>query len=462
MGLLIAVMLFTYLISKTVNDAKTDRELARQGVVSPRLTAKYGTSAKEKTERYGFADFLADAWSDNWRQRTELRRDAHEAARAAGPAESGRTVRWRDRLRAARAAIVAGAQKVAASSVVRKLVDPVPVGTDRAVATESPDRRPAAVDGVVPELWSKRLADGDGWEQWNGAGWVPVAPAASNTRPAAPESTPAVPTPRKQEVDERDQIAIGDDREGTDFRAERAWIADQAHAWFGRCRYPEPSRDSGLCGEPVLDTENHGGWPGNPHCAYHTVLADPARISNPPRPGKDPKPTTVNGEPPMSAPTGEAVNYETTVAELEAIEAEQRKQIEQAQACLNAVTEAKAAIDGMQESYRATATAAGSVNDHLTALHLDGETLGHVGNSADAMPPSAVDNMYDQLEVIEAAAKTQRDNAEVALASTEAALATVHAKYGDAHATVAGELGGDSRFLDSAATAAPQPVGAGV
>lgn len=152
----------------------------------------------------------------------------------------------------------------------------------------------------------------------------------------------------------------------------------------------------------------------------------------------------------MTQSTGEAVNYETTVAELNAIIEKQRGHLDHTAAALKAIEDAKAAINAAQQSYRPAAEAAGSVHQHLSAMSLDAETLGHTGTVADAMPPNVVDQMFDELEGMHAAAAEQHRNAEVALASSEAALKTVQEKYGDAHTTVAGELGGNAAFLDSA------------
>jgi hypothetical protein len=157
--------------------------------------------------------------------------------------------------------------------------------------------------------------------------------------------------------------------------------------------------------------------------------------------------TTTGGT--MSAPTGEAVNYETTISELEKLAGEQRGHVDACQAALKSINDAKSAINNMQESYRASAAAASSTSEHLAARNLDGVTLANAGTTADAMPAGAVDQMYDQLEAMEAEASSRLAEAEVALGATEANLTHIQATYGDAHATVAGNLSGDASFLDS-------------
>lgn len=147
------------------------------------------------------------------------------------------------------------------------------------------------------------------------------------------------------------------------------------------------------------------------------------------------------------APTGEAVNYETAMAELDQIEAAQREHLDQAMAALQRITEAKQAISNTQATYAPAANAAGSVHEHLTALHLDQETVAQTGTMVDAMPPNRVDEMFAQLELMEVDAQQQVANAEAALAATANARSVLVAKYGDAHHVVQSELAGDSRFL---------------
>lgn len=392
-------MVLAYLVVKTVNDAKTDRALAEQGIVSPRLTAKYGDAAKETTARYGLVDYLRDAWSDNWQQRTERRRAAVDAADAAEPTGGRSRVRWRDRIAAAKRAIAAGVEK--AGPVVRKLVDPVP---DRRTATADPDPAPVTPDPVsgpvCPECGATLTRSTAGWDHPDGS------------------SCTATNQPHR--------------RSSTNHR--------------------RPDPDAGRCPQCRTETERQSCPAYFPYC-NRCGWARQKQADNTSKP---------EGDKPMTAPTGEAVNYETTVAELEAIAAEQRRQIDAAAACLKSVENAKSHIDGMQDAARTAAEASASVNDHLAALHLDSETLGHVGTAADALPASTVDRLLAQLEEVEATAREYLAGAEAALAATEAALAAVVAKYGDAHATVQGDLGGDARFLDGGAGATSAPVSAGV
>jgi hypothetical protein len=328
--ILLAVMLLTWAVKRTVSDAIVDNNLAKQGIVSPRMERKHGATAAAKVDRYGFTDFLRDAWNDYWPRRA----DALIAARDAKAANPGEKVRFRDRLAAAKDVVVNGARKVAASPVVRKLVEPVerkPRPEPEPAADEIPD----ATRYADLEPGTRRNTD-DGDEEWDGYAW----------RPARKQETPA---------------------------------------------------------------------------------------------------PTAGGT--MTTPTGEAVNYETTVAELEALLREQQLHLDACTAAERALGEAKGHIGDMQDSYRSSSAAAASTHEHLAVLNLDADTLGNTGTVADAMPAGAVDTYFDQLEAMEVMAKERRDAAEVALQATEAALAGIVAKYGDAATTVAGDLGGDSRFL---------------
>lgn len=134
MELLIGAAIYALIIQKMWTAARTDHELAKQGKVSPRLEAKYGSAAaaRAKVDRYGFTDFLRDAYRDFWDRRGE----ALVAARNAPPAAPGRKVRWRDRLSAAKTVITSTAKKVTGSRVVRKLVDPVELKPKRGPAPE--------------------------------------------------------------------------------------------------------------------------------------------------------------------------------------------------------------------------------------------------------------------------------------------------------------------------------------
>jgi hypothetical protein len=161
----------------------------------------------------------------------------------------------------------------------------------------------------------------------------------------------------------------------------------------------------------------------------------------------------------MSA-TGEALNYETALSTLDEMIADTQLQIDAAKAALESLAQTKANVEAMQLTYAGQAAA--TKLDHETALNLDATTLGHAGTTVDALPVGAVDYLYEAVEQTETLTTVRLEQAETALASLEAEREHLIATYADAHATVAGNLGGDARFLDSGAnaTAAPAPASA--
>lgn len=367
-GLLLACFVFAYVFQKAWSTARTEHELAKQGMVPPRMQAKYGEDAAAKVAKYGFLDHLRDAYRDHWSRRT----DALIAARDARAASPKGKVRFRDRIAAAKQSVAAG---------YRRVVDPVSTGSPKGAPEEAasgPEQPaanpvPLAVDtGDVP-VGTIRYSGTDR-ERWTGSEWEPI-----------PEPQPSSAPPVGRAVPPSTQVPV------------------------------------------------------EPATAKPKTVPDPADT-----------PTTSSGE--TVTPTGEAVNYETAVAELEALEKEQQAHLDSCVAALSHIEGAKTQIDTMQSSYRTSAEAAGSMHEHLAAMNLDGVTLSHTGTIADAMPPNAVDAWFAQLEEMEATAKERRDAAEAALGATQAALGTIQSKYGDAHATVAGELGGNAAFLDSGGT----------
>lgn len=348
MGLLLAILLLTWALKKAVGDSIVDNNYAKQGLVSPRMEAKYGADAAARVARYGFLDFLRDAWRDAWMRRT----DALIAARDAKAANPGERVRFADRWAAARQVMSKGWHRV---------VDPV----EPKPAAVPAQREPEPAVEPAPEVGTVRYTDA-GRELWDGTAWVPAPEPTS-----APAAEPVAPA------------------------------ADDTDPTYEPKHYQEPNTEA----------------------------------------------------PAMTAPTGEAVNYETTVAELEAQIREQRAHVDHCTTTLAHIASAKESVNNMQESYRTASAAAASTHEHLAANNLDSTTLGHTGTTADAMPAGVVDQMYDNLEAVEAVAQQRLADAEAALASTEAALDHVQRTYSDAHETVAGNLGGDSRFLDSGVSA---------
>lgn len=344
MGLFLAIALFAWLISKAVNDAKLDHTYARQGMVSPRLEAKYGgrDKAQARVAKYGFFDHLRDAWRDSWARRT----DAMVAGRNARAA-NGRRLSLRERFRAA-----------------RTVVDAPPAG------------RPLRVEpSSVP----------------------------AQRQPGTPE--PAVSPP--------------------------AWDAGTD---------PEPGAEPDRASEP------------GPFDLTPDPVPDPgpaASTTTTPAPGG----TTVTQS------TGEVVNFETALADLDARIAELQKQVDLADAALADITAAEASVEALQNSYEPTAQAAATAMDSKDSLGLDGTTMTHAATAVEAMPVGAVNNLYEATEAVKQATQERRDQAAVALEAAEAEREHLIATYADAHETVASNLGGNSEFLDSSGGNAGVAVG---
>lgn len=361
----LAACIVAYLVYKTYVEGRLDHEYASKGLVSPRLQAKYGDTAAAKTSRYGLRDYLADAWSDNWANRTEARRAAYEAARDAEPSNPDRSgPSWRDRQRAVKAAAVKAARVV-------------------------------------------------------------VQPVEVKPQPVQPDPTPDQPAADAADVDGQRTCP---DCGATLTHMDGNW----RHPDRGNCPHHAAQPDPPSC--PVC------GWPywqtsGGPRCACSN------RKPNQPK------------ETPVTAPTGEAVNYETTIAELDALIAYLRQWLEALTVALAKLEEAKNHVSDSQDGYRPAAKAAPSILEHLAALHLDAHTLGLISAIAEAMPASAVDEILALLEEAEAKLKSLRDAAATALEAAEAAKAHVVSQYSAAHETVAGNLSGDSRFVSSGAAA---------
>ncbi len=139
-----------------------------------------------------------------------------------------------------------------------------------------------------------------------------------------------------------------------------------------------------------------------------------------PEPRTAPKTVLTSQEEPMTAATGEAVNFETAIAQLDAID--------------EALDQMNRNVDIVENERNDIAAAAETLQQSLAALSLDAETLDGVGQLLDFIDPDFVMAIIDKT----AAAKN-------AVAATRAHLI---ATYGDAADTVA-STGVDSGFLNA-------------
>ncbi len=158
-----------------------------------------------------------------------------------------------------------------------------------------------------------------------------------------------------------------------------------------------------------------------------------------------------NGGTPMTQPTGEVQTYEQHKAEIAAQRPGWQTQLDLATASAERVREAKAALNAQAEHGRAQAAAAQAKADGVSGAGLDGETQAHAGLQAEAIDANRLDAYFDALETIEADAVEAAQRAEAALAALDVEEATIDAKYGDAHATVAENLGGNADYLNAGA-----------
>lgn len=158
----------------------------------------------------------------------------------------------------------------------------------------------------------------------------------------------------------------------------------------------------------------------------------------------------------MTTATGEVQTYEQHKAEI----AEQRRGwqtlLDLAAASVASVAQAKSDLNAQAEQGRALAAAAQAKSDGLAGAGLDVETLSHAGMQADAVDVNKLNDQFEALEQIEADAREDQSRAEAALAALDAEEATIDAKYGDAHATVAADLGGNAGYLESGGGTAGQ------
>lgn len=442
---MLAVAIIAYLLMKGWYAGKTDYEYAKQGKVSPRLAARYGSdgAARDATAGWGLGRHLQLAWGDHWRRRSEALLAAREAKANARP---GETVGLRDQFAAA-------GRAVSKNRVVRTVIDPVPARRAPIVEQPPPPVEPAA-GNLPPGTWT--IGD-DGAPQ-------PLAPETGDPDPSPPPA-PTEPGPRAPTSG--DWIAAAKAAAPTchwkpakGIRLVREGTGAYVPMVCKSTGYATPDGQPG-CG---AEWEVHMRWTGTAVEVTAVTQTNPGLDpANRPAPeAVNPQDPNSNGGTPMTAPTGEVVNHETHVAELDAQIAVAQGQVDAAQAVVTSLDQTAAAIDQMQQTYTSASQAAQTKLDHTEAAGLDATTQGLASDAVDAMPPNAVNDMYDQLEEMKAKAAEKLALSEQALASLEAERAHVVAEYGELHAQVADKLGGHAGYVDSSGGTAPAtsaPVG---
>lgn len=391
MGVFLAIALIAYVLTRAVSDARIDHTYAKQGLVSPRLDAKYGSGAREKTARYGFADYLRDAWSDHWQRRAA----ALEADREVFLAHPGQRVRFRDRLARAKQ-VMATAGRTLVEPVRVKQAEPdeqVPVDLVPALAVDTGDVPPGTI----------RHTD-TGREQWTGSEWVRV-----------PQ-----PSPRPRKVGER----YTDEYNG------------RVMEWDGQAFTPVCSR----CDVRMDDRDDHG-WLICEWCDVRAVDD---------RPGTNwASSITSSKETPVSDQGYEATNFETAVPALNALTTAAQNLTDHVAGAKNAAAAFHDHVDEVDQARRAVEEAATAVMEQLAARNLDADTMGSVTSAMELIKAGDLSAAMDHIDAAAAKLAGAETAAQEASGAAAAASATVVSKYGDAASTVASELSGDASFLHS-------------
>lgn len=150
----------------------------------------------------------------------------------------------------------------------------------------------------------------------------------------------------------------------------------------------------------------------------------------------------------------EVTNYQTARATLTDMIGHTEVQIDAANGALGHLADVKIHVDAFETALAGVPEAAASKLDHMSALNVDGTTLGHAGAQVENLPAGSVNTLYEAVEVIETAVADRAAKAADALAAEQAELANIDSLYGEAAATVEEKLAGDSRFVGSGGAAA--------
>lgn len=400
MEILLIAMVMSSVVTKWVQDGRTDRSYAAKGMVSPRY--------QERLARLEAAG----------------RPNARTVATGRGPLRAYLSELYAD-------AVEDLAVRHRARRSVREPFDPT-----------APSLRQRFAAGVLAEVG--RYKARAGWSQPN------VEPM---TEPAIPVPAPVEYEPGTVTYDELgervplgEQVAEARERaQGTDpdfygHEDDNAGWFDPAHLTgdpdedmlvrTGGCPYLIPASSHRHVLEPAhLCAVNRSPLEGDhPYCRRHAAsirddrgrggYVAPAGDVDEHRP-IEPIPTT--GGMTMSASTGEAVNYETAVAQIQATEED--------------VSTVAERLDGADQAVADLRASAEQLSASLSALRLDDSTMSGVNAALESLDPESFAEMFARL-----------DTAKAGLAS---ARETIISLYGDAASTVA-VTGVDEAFLATA------------
>lgn len=397
MEILLIAMVMSSVVTKWVQDGRTDREYARKGMVSPRYQERLA-----RLEKAG-------------------RPNTRSAASERGPLRAYLSELYAD-------AVEDLAERHRARRSVREPFDPT-----------APTWRQRFAAGVLAEVADyKRKA---GWSQ------PQVEPV---TEPAVSEPARVEYEPGTVTYDERgQQVPLGEQVAEARERAQRTDPdfydrEDDNAGWFdpahltgdpdedmlvrtGGCPYlVGPSLRGGLLERAYLCANNRSPNSGDhPYCRQHAAsIRDDRGRGGYVAPAGDVddhqpiEPIPATGGTTM---TGEAVNYETTIAAID--DAEQR---------VGTIAERLDGADAAVAELRADAE---QVAAGMSALRLDDASTAGVHAALESLTPETFADIYARLDAARAGLAAARDN--------------VISTYGDAAATVA-VTGVDEAFLATA------------
>lgn len=186
MELLLGAMVIAWIAMNAIHNAKLDHAYAKQGMVSPRLEAKYGSAdtARAKVARYGFFDHLRDAWRDGWARRTDALIAARNARAAGG-----------SRFRAAHSTVVATPTSTPTPAAAAAAAGPSqPLAAAPATAAAPAAGPPADPGPANPAPPADHATAGPAANPANPA--TPAAPAQAAAASSAQDGTPTAPPPQ--------------------------------------------------------------------------------------------------------------------------------------------------------------------------------------------------------------------------------------------------------------------------
>jgi len=410
MGIFLAIALVAWLAGKAVSDGKLDHNYAKQGLVSPRLQARYGTTDRSSglLPKYGLANHVRDAWRDYWPRRTQALVAARDA-RAAG----GGPPRMRDRFATAQRSVLAAVSKKPERPAGAPEFPPADL-------SKLPNREPVEIHRDEPKEQANKVDDAKTSLESivEPKRESPVPPANANEiKNAIDKQIPTRPERTFEKSAVRFVATIPEQKQQNSFSGHDDFDVAASRRFAAGIKAERKAKEDEIKKEYLRFNLNK-------YFGYELGTTKMA--------------------------TGEAVNYETAINELQLIIQDLQKQVDSASAALQSIRGTKAAVDNMQQTYAQIASAAQVKLEYQTALNLDATTLGHASAIADCLPPNAVDALYDQLDMMEKLIEDLLNQSATALAAAQAELAHLVATYGDAFALVSSSLSGDSRFLDAA------------